>query len=161
LTAAIRSWPYAAGSGTTLADVLRGCCHAAACGGAASTGHSAEPTTSPRASGVDTATVCRTFESYSTTFNKHFERDAQARNGVAFVEDLTTLQASIGVALFDVRDPKIARKLKIAKRAAAVLLAAVNKATSERMLEVDLLLLRGSQSAIKSACKKATQHLAA
>jgi hypothetical protein len=133
----------------------------AACRGGGSTATSPASTTTPHAAGVDTATVCRTFEGYSDTFTKHFAKDARARNGADFAADLTTLQASIGVALYDIRDPKIARELKIAKRAAATVLEDGYEAVSERTLRVNLLLLFGSQIAIKKSCHQATQSVSA
>jgi hypothetical protein len=130
-----------------------------ACGGTASSTGSTVVTTStpsPPSAGASTASVCRTFEPYSRSFTKHFVRDAQAHSGIAFSKDITTLQASIGVALYDIRDPEIAHELKIARRAAAVV---ANPAASDHALRLNLLLLVASQAAIKQSCQKATQSI--
>jgi hypothetical protein len=130
------------------------------CGGSSSAGVApAAPVSSP-AVGTTTAVACRTFEGYSRSFTQHANRDARAQNLSRLLQDVSTLQAAIGVALYDVRDAQISNELESAKRATDAVLNDEHLEAPKHALDRDFLMLIAAQVKIKRSCQRATQHLA-
>lgn len=138
------------------------CCFVAtavvACGGSGSADVAPAPPAAPKDAGATTGEACRTFEDYSHAFAEHANRDARAQNLYRLIQDVSTLQAAVGVALYNMRDGQINQELQTAKRATDALLNDQRLGRSKHAFERDFLMLIAAQTKIKRSCQEAPQR---